>query len=299
MKSKKNIFCFGEVLWDVFPEGKQIGGAPLNVALRLLSYGYSPKVISAVGQDALGEEIIDYFNRTGLSTDFIQKDKTHPTGEVKVAIDAAGVATYDIITPVAWDNIVFEKETAEAFNQCHLFLYGSLALRNKASRKTLHSLLKKVEFKVFDVNLRPPFYSYTHVVDLMIESDFIKFNAEELTEICDYLGCSAPSIEGKIKFICATTRTQQVCVTLGANGAILFMHGNFYTQNAFYVEVQDTVGAGDSFLATLLDGILQKESPEKVLQRACAVGALVSSKTGANPIIKEKDIIKLMDSPQA
>ena len=299
MKNKPTIFCFGEVLWDVFPEGKKIGGAPLNVALRLLSYGYAPKIISAVGDDDEGHEIRAYFNKNGLSQEFLQKDKTLPTGKVKVEIDPEGIASYDIITPVAWDNIEVNTSLEDALAQSDLFLFGSLAARSKASKNTLHTFLENAKFKVFDVNLRPPFYSHSHLMDLMLAADFIKFNTEELTEVCNYLGGKDNDYEGQLKFISDTTHTDQICVTLGADGAILYLHGKVYKQKGYKVNVQDTVGAGDSFLATLLDGILQQEAPEKTLQKACAVGALVSSKAGANPSITEAEIRQLISSTLA
>ena len=267
MKNKPTIFCFGEVLWDVFPEGKKIGGAPLNVALRLLSYGYAPKIISALGDDPEGQEIRAYFDKNGLSQEFLQKDKTRPTGKVKVEIDPEGIASYDIITPVAWDNIEVNRSLEDALGQSDLFLFGSLAARSKASKNTLHTFLEKANFKVFDVNLRPPFYSHAHIMDLMLAADFIKFNAEELTDICACLGGEETAYEGQIKFISETTRTDQICVTLGAHGAILYLHGKIYKQKGFKVNVQDTVGAGDSFLATLLEAFYSKKHPRKLCKK--------------------------------
>lgn len=299
MKTKGTIFCFGEVLWDLFQDGKKIGGAPLNVALRLHSYGYDANVISRVGQDKLGKEIICFFEKKALSLNFLQKDELFSTGTVAVEIDKEGVATYEISSPAAWDNIALTSVLQEAVFQSDIFLFGSLALRSPKSRKTLQVLLKNAKLKVFDVNLRPPFYSYTLLMELMLASDLIKCNEEELLEIAMNFGTKEKSLESCIAFLAEKTKTKQICVTLGAKGALLYLHGNVYRQKGFTVEVQDTVGAGDSFLATLLDGILRKGHPQKILQRACAVGALVSSKAGANPSLKEEDIHALLTTASA
>lgn len=281
--------CFGEVLWDIFPEGKKLGGAPLNVALRMQSLGIATSMISAVGEDALGDEIRKTIAPEALTT-FFQKNSTYPTGTVQVTLDANKSAHYQIVAPVAWDYITVSAQTLEAVTTADCFVFGSLVTRNTVSKNTLLALLQKAAFNVFDVNLRPPHYDYKTLIELMQQADFIKFNEEEIDEICRYLGAEARSIEEQIEFISQHTQTRQICVTKGDKGAVYFQNHEWYTHSGYSVKVMDTVGAGDAFLATLLSGLLQKRDPQQALSRACAMGALVASKAGANPSISEEDL---------
>jgi len=292
----KNMICFGEVLWDVFPQGKKIGGAPLNVALRLSALGLQTTLVSKVGKDDLGEELLDFVEQSGLKIDHIQQTNQFDTGKVIVTLDAKGSASYDIAQPAAWDKITVRAELLEAVQKCNLFLFGSLATRDEVTKQTLFQLLTIASFKVFDVNLRPPHYTYDLLDDLMKAANFIKFNDEELTEISQEMGCASSQVENQIKHIAKHSNTHNICVTRGSEGALLYLAGTFYTQKGFPIEVADTVGAGDSFLATLLEGILTKRRPEESLERACAMGALVASKQGANPKITEKELIDFIQN---
>lgn len=284
----KRVICFGEVLWDIFPDGEKIGGAPLNVALRLNSFGIPTSIVSKIGEDQLGKRLLDYIEKEGLSPEFIQKDLDHETGKVMVRLNASGSASYKIAQPVAWDKIALTQPLKEAVSKCHLFLYGSLVARDKKAKESLMALLKKAPFKVFDVNLRAPHYTQSILEELMQQADFIKFNDEELSEISNAMGCEEKSLEAQLHFISRQTNTTKICVTKGHKGALLMMDQTFYNQNGFQVKVADTVGAGDSFLATLLEGLLTNRPPQVALERACAMGAMVAAKQGANPSITEE-----------
>lgn len=286
----KNIICFGEVLWDVFPEGEKIGGAPLNVALRLNSLGILTNIVSKVGKDSLGKRLTDYLQEQGLSTSYLQEDHTFETGKVLVSLDATGSASYEIAQPVAWDNISCTPSLEKVVEDSNVFLYGSLIARELVARESLMKLLKKASFKVFDVNLRAPHYTQSLIEELMQEADFIKFNDEELLEISTAMGCKDTTLEGQLRFIADQTQTPQICVTKGGDGALLLLDDCIYNQAGFRVKVADTVGAGDSFLAMLLEGILTKRPPNEALKRACAMGALVASKQGANPSITKEEL---------
>lgn len=286
----KNVICFGEVLWDIFPEGEKIGGAPLNVALRLNSLGILTNIVSRVGKDSLGKRLTDYLQEKGLSTSYLQEDHTFETGKVLVSLDATGSASYEIAQPVAWDNITCTPSLEKVVEDSDVFLYGSLIARELVARESLMKLLKKASFKVFDVNLRAPHYTQSLLEELMQEADFIKFNDEELLEISTAMGCKNTTLEGQLRFIASHTQTTQICVTKGGDGALLLLDDYIYDQAGFRVKVADTVGAGDSFLATLLEGILTKRPPNEALKRACAMGALVASKQGANPSITDEEL---------
>ncbi|MEN8768714.1 MAG: PfkB family carbohydrate kinase [Candidatus Arcticimaribacter sp.] len=286
----KKVICFGEVLWDVFPGGEKIGGAPLNVALRLKSLGVATTIVSKVGKDQLGKRLIDFIHQQGIGTEYIQQDAQFETGKVNVTLDQSGAASYEIAYPAAWDKIDLVPTLEEEVAQADLFLFGSLVTRDVASKKSLLALLKKASFKVFDVNLRAPHYSQTLIEDLMQKADLIKFNDEELAEISKAMGCQEKSLEKQLRFISAKTNTPKVCVTKGGDGALLLLNDQLYDQKGFPIKVVDTVGAGDSFLATLLEGILTNKAPEIALEKACAMGAMVASSTGANPKITPEEL---------
>lgn len=291
------VTCFGEVLWDVFPAHKKIGGAPLNVALRLNSFDVNTYVISRVGIDDDGKELLEYLTEKEIDISTIQIDETYETGCVKVTLDSMGSASYKIEAPVAWDKIKVTDKTIKVVKSSDAFIFGSLACRNEVSRNTLFNLLQYARFKVFDVNLRPPFYSMNLLLDLMNTSDFIKCNDQELYEICNALHFRSDSIIEQIKFISKHTQTEQVCVTKGKDGAMLLFKGQLYHNNGYIVKVLDTVGAGDSFLAALISKLLSKIKPDKALNFASAIGALVAGKEGANPKIMQSEIVNFLKKP--
>ncbi|MFV5693993.1 carbohydrate kinase family protein [Flavobacterium sp. LB3P122] len=289
-----SIVTFGEVLWDVFPSHKKIGGAPLNVALRMNSLGVNSTIISRVGNDEDGDEIISFINNMDVSSDFIQVGEEYKTGVVNVMINEKGNASYDIHYPSSWDKITRTNEMNEKVSESDAFVFGSLICRDEVSRSTLYDLLDNAKYKILDANLRAPYYTTEVLKELMSKADFIKLNDEELWEISQILGSPYNSFEQNIKFIAEKTNTKQICVTKGAFGAVLYFNEKFYYNSGYFIKVVDTVGAGDSFLAFLIVRLLRGKSPQKALNYACAVGALVAGHEGANPEISEKEIIKYM-----
>ncbi len=287
---KVKAVTFGEVLWDVFPTHKKIGGAPLNVALRMKSFGAESTVISKVGSDADGEEIVSFLSEKGIATDLIQVSEEYKTGVVNVMINEKGNASYDILYPSAWDKIVMNEEIKKKVSEADVFIFGSLICRDEESRSTLNALLEEAKYKVFDTNLRAPYYTADVLIELMIKADFIKLNDEELFEISRKMNSPYNSFEQNIKFIADKTNTKQICVTKGAFGAVLYYDEKFYYNSGYFIKVVDTVGAGDSFLASLIVRLLRGKSPQKSLNYACAIGALVAGEEGANPKISEKTI---------
>lgn len=288
MSSK--VVCFGEVLWDVFPDDRKIGGAPLNVALRLASYGNAVAIISKVGDDSDGEQIINYLSNRKVDTGPILKDPSHDTGKVMVNLNHKGSATYEIVFPCAWDYLELNEYSIKLLENSDAFVFGSLASRNDVSRRSLYKAMEIAKYKVFDVNLRPPHFDQKLLVDLMNRANLIKLNDDELFEICKFLGSKYNSIEQNIEYIAKHTASQHVCVTKGRHGAVLLYDGTFYYNSGYLITVTDTVGAGDSFLASLLDKLLNGSNPQEAIDFACAVGALVATNKGANPDIKLDDI---------
>jgi fructokinase len=286
--------CFGEVLWDIFPTHKKIGGAPLNVALRMNSFGVETTMISRVGADENGEDILAFLNNQEVTTDLIQVTKEYKTGAVNVMINEKGNASYDILYPSSWDKIVETEIMDKVVPEADVFVFGSLSSRDEVSRKTLISLLDKAKYKVFDANLRAPYYTTEVLEELMQKADFIKLNDEELREISKELASPYNSFEQNMKFIAEKTNTKHICVTKGEFGAVLYYNDKFYYNSGYFIKVVDTVGAGDSFLASLIVRLLRGKSAQKSLNYACAIGALVAGQEGANPQVSEKEIKKFM-----
>ena len=289
------VVSFGEILWDKLPSGKVPGGAPLNFAYRLNSFENSLSIISKVGDDSLGKGLTEFLNKNGLDTEHIQISKIYKTGEVNVSIDKNGIADYDILNPVAWDDISLNLKNIELTKNSSVFVFGSLICRNMTSRRTLKELLKIAPFKLFDINLRSPYYNMNLIEELMLSSDFIKFNYEEIEEISTIYINKKATLENMIETISENTKTKNICVTMGEKGACYYTNNSFYYQDGFKINVLDTVGAGDSFLATLVEGILNKTKPQEILKKACAVAALVASKEGATPTVSMTEINDLLD----
>lgn len=290
MKNKLKGVSFGEILFDVFLEHKKIGGAPLNVASRLNSLGGDVAMISGVGNDANGKKLVDYLNNLGINTKAVQVNDTYPTGIVNVILNEKGNASYDINYPAAWDKIESSAENIAIVKNADFFVYGSLSSRDSVSRDTLKELLAVAKYKIFDVNLRIPHYTKKNVLDLLNSADFLKFNDDELNEICDDLNSNKKSLEQNIKFIAEKTKTPTVCVTLGSHGAVLYHENKFYHNSGFKVNVIDTVGSGDSFLASLIIMLLNGKDPQYAINFASAVGSIVAQSEGANPVISQSEI---------
>jgi fructokinase len=292
---ENRICCFGEILWDLFPKGKKLGGAPFNVTTSLKRLGENVEFISRIGEDSLGDEILNQITNRGISTDFIQTDQSHPTGKVKVSLDSKGVAEYSIETNSAWDFIETNQNTLDMVSNSKAFVFGSLIARG-ASYHALKEFLKIASFSIFDLNLRPPYYSDHLLIELMGKAQMLKFNDEELYLIADLMNSPFHSMDQHIEFIAKETQTDVICVTKGMFGAVLYHKKKWFYNSGFKVKVSDTVGAGDSFLGTLIHGLVSNDGLQYSLDRACAMGALVAGSVGANPTISTDELSKFMGS---
>ena len=292
------IACFGEMLWDVLPTGKQPGGAPLNVAVHLHNFGLNAQIISRVGHDDLGTELLAFVESKGISTRYVQRGETHLTGVVKANVSDHKEVTYQIVKPVAWDYIQYNDALSELVETAEAFVFGSLAARQAPSRETLYRLLQQANFKVFDVNLRPPHYTRDVVTYLLKQADLVKLNHHELAEIMDWFGVSSDE-ETALRWLAERFLLQAVCVTKGADGAVLWVGQQLYRSPSIAVQVQDTIGSGDAFLAALLRGWLAGQQPADYLAFACAAGSLVASYQGATPAISEGQVRALATAAPA
>ena len=296
MNNGKNLkaVAYGEVLWDVFANEKKIGGAPLNVALRMKTFGCEVAMISCVGNDEDGEAIINHVKSLGIDTSGVTQTENFATGLVNVTLNERGSASYEISYPSAWDKIVLNDFGKQITADADVLIYGSLVCRDEVSKRSLKELLKTQAYKVFDVNLRKPHYSYEMLEELMHSADFIKFNDEELLEITAAMNSPFTSLKENMNFIAEKTKVTDMCVTRGKHGALLMWKGQLYENGGYPVEVADTVGAGDSFLAALITSVLTGKNPQTAIDFACAIGALVAEAPGANPEISNSKIEDLM-----
>ncbi|GAA4098480.1 carbohydrate kinase [Mucilaginibacter panaciglaebae] len=278
---KQSILCLGEVLWDAFGKEKVAGGATMNVAFHLNQQGARVAFGSSVGIDASGDELVNFLKDNGLFGDLIQRDETLPTCEVTVQLDEQQQATYIIPQPVSWDNIKPKAALSKCAKSARAIVFGSLVCRGNTTHDTLLSLLNDTNaLKVFDVNLRPPHYTLQTIETLAARADVVKMNEEEADLL---INTKKGDLKEKITEFRKKYHAQTICVTRGAHGAIVWHDHEFYEHPGFEVKVADTVGAGDSFLATFIIGLLNKLPMQQVLERACAVGAYVAGKRGATP----------------
>ncbi|WP_080241310.1 carbohydrate kinase family protein [Spirosoma rigui] len=283
------ITCFGETLWDVLPTSKQPGGAPMNVAADLRNFGINAQMISRVGSDELGTELLDFIAQKGLPLELIQIGQTHLTGVAKANISDANEVTYKIVQPVAWDYIQQAPNLTEAVRNSDFFVYGSLAARSPQTHETLLALLDVAQRKVFDVNLRAPHYERGLVEELLHRADIAKLNEHELIELSAWYG-EESDLHAAMHQLRARYALDVLCVTLGEHGAVLLDESGLYSQVGFPVEVADTIGSGDAFLAGFLYKTVQNEPAQKTLEFACATGAYVATQRGATPAFTEETI---------
>ena len=267
----------------------------MNVAIHLKNLQMEVACITKVGNDSLGDELNKFLTSKGCANTWVQTDKEHPTGTVKVNISNRTDVQYEIVHPVAWDFISVTSEALEVSKNAYAFVFGTLACRNQQSRETLFTLLENTKgIKIFDVNLRAPHYSKELIESLLSKADIIKMNEDELNIIHEWIDHAALPLDQKIRNIKSRFGLNTLIVTRGGDGALLLDETGLHSSKVYKVEVKDTIGSGDSFLAGMIKNIYLKQPPEYALNYACALGALVAQHHGANPPIKEDEIIELM-----
>lgn len=298
MRTKRNyVVGIGEALWDVLPEGKKLGGAPANFAYHVSQFGLQSRVVSAIGEDKLGNEILDNFQGKGLHT-LIEKVE-YPTGTVQVQLDNEGVACYDIKENVAWDNIPFTEKLKQLAQKTCAVCYGSLAQRNVVSRETINAFLDampegKGQYKIFDINLRQGFYTKEIICNSMQRCNILKINDEELVTVSRMFGYPGIDLQDKCWILLAKYKLEMLILTCGVNGSYVFTPGSVSFVETPKVEVADTVGAGDSFTAAFVSAILKGKPVNEAHQLAINVSAYVCTQNGAMPELPENLINRVL-----
>ncbi len=295
MASIKSIICFGEVLWDMLPSGKVAGGAPMNVAYHAKQFGMDAQMISAVGNDDLGKELVGFLQQKGIPTDFIHTNYTFDTSTVQVTLNEKGSASYEIVEPVAWDFLFVDDNRNKAVSQADFLLFGSLVCRNKTNLTTLLPLIEKARKVVFDVNLRPPFYSQSLIETLLQKVDIVKMNDEELEIILNWYGIKG-DLANQLAFVMEKFMLDTLIMTQGKHGAFCMHEGVLYSQKSFPVTVKDTVGSGDAFLAAFLYKMSNGASWQSCLEFACATGAFVATQSGGTPAISKNRVLDFISN---
>lgn len=275
----------GELLWDVFPEGKKLGGAPANFAYHCKAFGLESYPVSCLGDDDLGREVLPVLQEHNVDVSFIATDPEHPTGTVSVQIDKNGIPEYIIHEDVAWDHIPLSEEMITLAKKTDAVCFGSLAQRSKTSRQTIQNFLSATSadcIKIYDINLRQHYYNQDLIEDMLELSTVLKLNDDELTVIAELLGFSGPE-KYLIEKIASRYSLDVVALTKGHAGSCLYQGGRYSEHNGYDTKVIDTVGAGDSFTAVLAEGLLLNYDLDKINDLANKTAAYVCSRPGAMP----------------
>jgi len=282
LDSSFNVVTYGEVLWDILPTGAVPGGAPMNVAYHLHKTGQHPALITRIGSDDLGNSLKDYFSNLGVCTDYFQQDELLETGKVFAHLLPNNEVTYDIVSPSAWDFIVEEDRLVELVRLSSYFIYGSLASRSKVSAQTMFKLLAIAPIKVLDLNLRKPHFERPLLEQLLQKADILKLNEAELDFVTSWFA-EYYSIEERVQIIRKQYGIQHIVVTLGSKGAYMWMNNQSWWHEGYVVEVEDTIGSGDAFLAGMISQMIAQETPDNILDFACKLGAFIATQKGACP----------------
>jgi len=290
-----DAFCFGEVLWDVLPDGAQPGGAPLNVAYHLTRLGLNTGIVSKIGDDEPGRQLLALIAGWGVDNQFLHVDHTYDTSKVIANMNDQNEVSYDIVFPVAWDFISADKNVAEMLMPSTYLVYGSLASRNDVTRSTLVELLETNAIKVFDINLRPPHIDKGLLRLLLSKADIVKFNTAELELVGQMFGDGKGDEMQRVQFLQQAFFIQEVIVTHGADGATYYRNSKSYSIPGKPIQVADTIGSGDAFLAAFIANHKLNIAPQQILERAVAMGAFVATKKGGCPGYEITEYLQFQD----
>ncbi|MFA5328388.1 MAG: carbohydrate kinase [Prolixibacteraceae bacterium] len=294
------IAAFGELLWDLLPNGKVLGGAPANFIYRINSFGDKGTLLSKIGNDKAGKEAREALLKLGVSDENIQTDYEFPTGTVKVKIDNSGNPDFNIITDVAYDHIEINAEMIDAFSQADCVCFGTLVQRYGISKNTLRELIHESPdvVKFLDINLRKKCYTAATVEDSLKMTNILKTNDEELLIAREMLGMKNVSLKDLAQETIEKYNLEILLCTLGSNGAFcLTKEDIFYYDPGYQISLGDTVGSGDAFSAGFVHYYMNGFALDEALSFGNAAGALVATTTGATSPITKQEILDFMVIP--
>ncbi|MFI4874936.1 MAG: carbohydrate kinase [Blastopirellula sp. JB062] len=289
MTDTRPVIGLGEILWDCFPDQRRPGGAPANFAFHARQLGLQGVVLSRIGNDQLGDEFVDYLSRHGLEDEFVQRDAKHPTGQVRIEFDD-GDPQYTFVDDVAWDHLQFTPQTAQLCGQAAAICFGTLAQRSAASQAMICNCLDAAPaeaWKIYDINLRPPWFKRTVIESSLQRANVLKLNEDEVVYLAEHFNLS-----GKLETFAIDVQSRfdlkAVCITLGGEGCLVAQGAELSRQAGVSVEIADTVGAGDSFTAAIAHGLIHRKPVAEMAAFANQIAALVASRSGAMPDLKDE-----------
>ncbi len=289
--TENQVVCFGEILWDMLPEGRQLGGAPLNVCYHLRQQGINSTIITQTGDDQPGRDIRKLLQQKGIDQQYCLLSAHYPTSTVDVLVDADQHISYTIREQVAWDYIIVNADLERCVAESSMLVFGSLIARNPVSRNTLLKLIQKSAFRVFDINLRKPHYDREIIFELLQKTNLLKLNGEELSIITGWLPDRNLSENDPIQQLFETfPSVKEIIVTQGAAGAVYYSHHHTQKVQGVKVRVKDTVGSGDAFLAGFLTARIRGSALSEALEHAVLLSAFVAAHAGACPEYTEADL---------
>ncbi len=292
------VVGIGEFLWDLLPAGRQLGGAPANFAYHAQALGAESVVVSAVGDDSLGRDLIEQLERIGLDDGFIARDPERPTGTVTVQLDAKGVPDFTIHEGVAWDAIPFSPELKDLAQKADCVCFGTLAQRCEISRHTIQNFVRSTRpdcLRIYDVNFRQHYYDKPIVDQSLAHTDVLKLNEQELPDLARLLSITGSDSE-ILKTLLKAYELELIALTQGERGSRLVGLNDDSFLETPAVHVEDTVGAGDAFTAALAMGLLQNLPINTIHQNATRLAAFVCTQKGATPELQESKIAELIRS---
>ena len=285
----RQILAAGEVLWDLLPKGKQLGGAPANFTFHCRSLGADARLVTRVGNDALGHEVLERFRLLGLPTETVQIDPELPTGTVDVALADDGQPRFTIGEHVAWDRIMADKHLLALAARADAVCFGTLCQRREPARSSIRALIAATcpgALRLLDVNLRTPFVDREIIADSLALADALKLNDQELPELARMFGLSA-TVPEAMKELAGRFGLELVALTRGARGSLLLAEGTWSDHPGRPVDVSDTIGAGDAFTAALVVGYLSGRPLAEINHHANEVAAFVCSQPGGTPALPD------------
>ncbi|MBN2211860.1 MAG: carbohydrate kinase [Sedimentisphaerales bacterium] len=296
IEHKPIIVGIGEILWDMLPSGRKLGGAPANFSYHVRSLGADGIPVSCIADDEPGREIIEHLGRLNLPTDYIAIDADHPTGMVTVQFDACNAPSYTIHEPAAWDYISFSPKLEKLAQKADALCFGVLAQRCSVSRATIQRFVRTAGancLKICDINLRSPFFNKALVHESLQLATILKLNDEELPQLAQMLDCSRDE-DGFLGDMCERYQLSLVALTKGAKGSRLFSP----TEDSTLTDVKqdnvvDTVGAGDAFTAAMAVGYLQGLDLKTIHHKAGLLAGYVCCHRGATPKLPAELISRL------
>lgn len=289
MSENKTVIGLGEILWDVFPDGPRFGGAPANFACSAAALGnrnVRVYMASCVGRDELGDQAISTLQEKSVDVSYVMRSEK-PTGQVLVQLDAQGHARYEFAANAAWDNLAWSNDWEQLASETDACCFGTLAQRSEASRHCIQTFLSKTPdsaIRVFDINLRPPFFSESIILESLSFASVLKLNDEELPVLVSQFGFTGTDIE-VMQQLASRFSLSCVALTRGPKGAVLVSGDTISTASAVATQIVDTVGAGDAFTAALTLGLIEGGDLDVINRTACRVAAFVCSQPGATPRI--------------